>query len=118
MRSWNEATQSAIRSTAGYCQAAPLLRNVSLDILVRWPILALIPAVLFTAFARWSRHPAARAAAAAWALYAVYEFLVSQHVLCSGECNIRIDLIPLYPALAAVSAFALIAGSGRGWRRQ
>lgn len=86
---------------------------MSLDILVRWPLLALIPAVLLVAFARWSRHTLAWTAAAAWGLYAVYESLMKQHVLCSGECNIRIDLLLVYPALAALSVFALIAGITR-----
>ena len=86
---------------------------MSLDILVRWPLLALIPAVLLLAFARWSRHPLARAAAAAWGLYVVYESLMKQHVLCSGECNIRIDLLLVYPALVVLSVLALIAGITR-----
>ena len=30
-------------------------------------------------------------------------------ILCSGECNIRVDLLLLYPLLAVVSALAIYA---------
>jgi hypothetical protein len=30
-------------------------------------------------------------------------------ILCSGECNIRVDLLLLYPGLALVSVLALAA---------
>lgn len=38
-----------------------------------------------------------------WASYSVYEFLMSARILCSGECNIRIDLLIIYPLLIVVS---------------
>jgi hypothetical protein len=30
-------------------------------------------------------------------------------ILCSGECNIRVDLLLLYPALAVLAVFGLVA---------
>ena len=30
-------------------------------------------------------------------------------VLCSGECNIRVDLLVLYPALAVLALLGLIS---------
>ena len=30
-------------------------------------------------------------------------------ILCSGECNIRIDLLALYPVLAAASLAGVVA---------
>ena len=33
------------------------------------------------------------------AVYAVYEFFMFKRVLCSGECNIRVDLLLIYPVL-------------------
>jgi hypothetical protein len=42
-----------------------------------------------------------------WALYAGYETGMQQRWLCSGECNIRVDLLLIYPALLAASAWAL-----------
>lgn len=34
-----------------------------------------------------------------WAAYAGYEYLMFKRVLCSGECNIRVDLLLILPAL-------------------
>ena len=34
-----------------------------------------------------------------WLSYSVYEFLMYKRVLCSGECNIRVDLLLIYPIL-------------------
>jgi len=30
-------------------------------------------------------------------------------ILCSGECNIRVDLLLFYPTLALMSLFAVVA---------
>jgi hypothetical protein len=40
-------------------------------------------------------------------LYTVYEHLMKWRVLCTGDCNVRADLLVLYPALAVVSIAAL-----------
>ncbi|HUQ76015.1 MAG TPA: hypothetical protein VM183_14925 [Burkholderiales bacterium] len=34
-----------------------------------------------------------------WGAYALYEWLMKARILCSGECNIRIDLVLLIPIL-------------------
>jgi hypothetical protein len=47
-----------------------------------------------------------------WLLYGPYELAMRAHWLCSGECNIRVDLLLIYPALAVVSLLGLI-----GWLR-
>lgn len=44
----------------------------------------------------------------AWILYAVYECLIYLRVLCSGECNIRIDLLLIYPVLVTLTLVAVI----------
>jgi hypothetical protein len=84
-----------------------------LNVLVRWPLLALVPAALLYAFARWCGHALAWGAASAWFVYAVYELLVQRRVLCSGDCDIRVDLLLIYPALGGLSLLALVAGSVR-----
>ena len=48
-------------------------------------------------------------AAVSWLAYALYEYAMQRRWLCTGECNIRVDLLLLYPVLAIVSACALIA---------
>ena len=36
---------------------------------------------------------------ALWLSYSVYEYLMYKRVLCSGDCNIRVDLLLFYPLL-------------------
>jgi len=43
-----------------------------------------------------------------WILYSVYEYLMYIRVLCSGECNIRIDLLVIYPLLIVSSLVSII----------
>ena len=47
-------------------------------------------------------------AAAVWLLYGLYETGMRLRLLCSGECNIRIDLLVIYPLLALLSIIALL----------
>lgn len=35
-----------------------------------------------------------------WLAYALYEYLMLARVLCSGECNIRIDLLLIFLPMA------------------
>ena len=44
-----------------------------------------------------------------WAAYAWYEYLMHTRVLCSGECNIRVDLLLIYPILLVLSGTALVS---------
>ena len=76
-------------------------------IFIAYPFAALVPAVLFLALAR--RTAAPRAAAALWTAYAFYEQMMHARVWCSGECNIRVDLLLLYPLLLVVSVWAVIS---------
>ena len=56
-----------------------------------------------------SRRVGALRLALCWLVYAVYELLMYVRVLCSGECNIRVDLLLIYPAL--IGATLLLCGS-------
>ncbi len=62
-------------------------------------------------------HRVTRLAAMTWLGYAGYEWLMAERVLCSGECNIRIDLLLLWPALALATLITL-AKLWRDLRRQ
>jgi hypothetical protein len=42
-----------------------------------------------------------------WGGYAVYEYLMVLRVLCSGECNIRVDLLGILPILLGVTVGAI-----------
>lgn len=53
----------------------------------------------------------------AWAAYAVYEYLMYRRVLCSSECNIRVDLLLIYPLLLGGTLWYLTASAIRAKRR-
>ncbi len=81
----------------------------ALSVFIVYPWAALGVAAVFAAlWARRRRRPAA-VAALLWAGYSVYEYLMHVRVLCSGECNIRVDLLLLYPVLLLVSLWAAVS---------
>ncbi len=80
-----------------------------LAIFIAWPVLALVPAAIFAALWRGSGRRLAGWTALAWLLYAAYEYGMRRRWLCSGECNIRVDLLLIYPALLVLSLAALVA---------
>lgn len=80
-----------------------------MSLLIADPALALVPALFFLLGYWRSRRPSTAVAAVAWLLYAGYETGMRLRWLCTGECNIRVDLLLLYPALATVSLVAAVA---------
>ena len=78
------------------------------DLFVRHPIVALIPATIFLAASILLKNRFLFLIAAIWGLYSIYEFLMKARILCSGECNIRIDLLGIYPALVVVSIAGIV----------
>lgn len=61
------------------------------------------------------RNIALAVAAGLWLLYGAYEYLMYMRVLCSRECNIRVDLLLIYPVLliATLAAGASVVKSSR-----
>jgi hypothetical protein len=68
-------------------------------ILIEHPWLASVAGILLVALGRRTRHRTPVAVGGLWLLYAVYETGMQRRWLCSGECNIRIDLLVIYPLL-------------------
>lgn len=59
----------------------------------------------------WLGHnKVALAAAIAWAGYAGYEYLMFGRILCTGDCNIRVDILLIYPLLVLISILAAALG--------
>ncbi|MCL5777490.1 hypothetical protein M1105_10895 [Limibaculum sp. FT325] len=81
----------------------------SMAVFVSLPWLAAVPALGFALL--WWRNGGVvvALAALAWALYGLYEGGIYLRLLCTGDCNIRVDLIFAYPPLAALTLLA-------GWR--
>ncbi|MEQ1857045.1 MAG: hypothetical protein ABL963_11260 [Longimicrobiales bacterium] len=80
-----------------------------MSLFIAWPWLALIPAVTFLALYPGSRRKRVAAAGLLWGAYGAYEYGMQRRWLCTGECNIRVDLLLLYPALIALSVAAVVA---------
>lgn len=66
-------------------------------------IIAIVLGSVFVALWLAARVPGALVAGIALLLYAPYEFLMYTRVLCSGECNIRVDLLLIWPLLLGIS---------------
>jgi hypothetical protein len=80
-----------------------------LGLMIGFPFLALLPATLFAFFYIRSRCGVTLVAALAWLAYFPYEQAMKLRILCTGECNIRVDLLLFYPVLAIVSVMAVAA---------
>jgi len=78
-------------------------------VLIEYPFLALAPAVLFFALFLISRVRLISVTAILWLAYLVYEYAIRFRLLCSGDCNIRVDLLLMYPVLIAASIASLVA---------
>jgi hypothetical protein len=76
---------------------------------IAWPWLALVPAAAMLAMYVRRRRTVVLVAALAWLAYFPYELAIKMRVLCSGDCNIRVDLLLFYPLLALLSVWAIRA---------
>ena len=83
--------------------------GVLLGIFVGYPWLAIAPAALLVLAWFTHRHAIVIAAALAWRAYFPYELGMKLRLLCSGECNIRVDLLLVYPLLLFLTIAAVVA---------
>jgi hypothetical protein len=70
-----------------------------MGLLIAYPVLAAVIGIALIVLGRWTRHRTPTGAGVLWLFYALYETGMQRRWLCSGECNIRIDLLVIYPAL-------------------
>ena len=71
------------------------------------PVTALVPAALFSWLYHRYRIWTGLLSALLWLVYSLYESGMYLRILCSGECNIRIDLLIIYPLLILITLVAL-----------
>jgi hypothetical protein len=76
---------------------------------IEYPLGAAVIGALLLGLGRVRRRRTPVAIGVLWLLYAVYETGMHERWLCSGECNIRIDLLAIYPALLVGSLAAAIS---------
>lgn len=79
-----------------------------LGVFIVWPWLALLPAAVFSVLAWTRRHAVVTVTALAWLAYAAWETGMKLRLLCSGECNIRVDLLLIYPGLLLLSIASVV----------
>jgi hypothetical protein len=84
-----------------------------LAVFIATPWLALIPALLFGLAYRARPVRPVLVAAVGWLTYFLYEESMRRRILCSGECNIRVDLLLIYPILLVLSIVAIVAAMRR-----
>ena len=77
-----------------------------MSLFIESPWLALLPACLFLVLHFVVRRRVVFVAALTWLAYAIYEYAMHRRWLCTGECDIRVDLLLLYPGLILLSIIA------------
>ena len=90
----------------------------AMAIFVEYPVLAAVIGAVLVALGRRSHRGVVSAVGVVWLVYAVYELGMKRRWLCSGECDIRVDLLVIYPALVIglVAAGVSLLRSPRGTR--
>ncbi len=72
-----------------------------------FPFTAIIPAGIFAWLFWRSRSLFCLLTSVLWLMYMVYEYGMYLRILCTGECNIRIDVLLIYPLLLLSSLLAV-----------
>jgi hypothetical protein len=78
-------------------------------VFIQYPWLAAAIGLVLVGLGRWRHRRTAIGVGVFWLLYAAYETAMRQRWLCSGECNIRVDLLLLYPALLLVTLIGVVS---------
>ena len=76
--------------------------------LIEYPPLAFVPAMMFVCLFAVSHARLLVVTALSWLAYVPYEYGMKLRLLCSGECNMRVDLIVIHPLLIVLSVASLI----------
>jgi len=79
-----------------------------MGILIAFPWIALIVAGGLACMGWFRRSKIAAVSALLWGAYAGYEYLMLTRVLCTGECNIRVDLLLIYPVLLILTVVSIV----------
>jgi hypothetical protein len=100
-----------IASPALLTTMAPLMELLFAPFLplLIFPYLALGPAMVFAGLAWWTSSRFCAATSMTWLLYTAYEAMMYHRILCTGECNIRVDLLLIFPFLFLITIWAILA---------
>lgn len=78
-------------------------------IFTQYPWLAAVIGLLLVGLGRSRGRRTAIVVGVIWVLYAAYETAMRLRWLCSGECNIRVDLLLIYPLLLAATVVGVVS---------
>ncbi len=79
-----------------------------LGIFIGYPYLAFVVALIFAVVFFQKRVSTVRTTAVLWFLYALWETSIKMRLTCWGECNIRIDLLLIYPILLIFTIVSIV----------
>ena len=77
-------------------------------VFIEHPLLAAVIGILLVTLGRVLHRGLATAAGVMWIMYSLWEFAIKQRWLCRGDCDIRADLIFIYPLLILGSVAAVV----------
>ena len=78
----------------------------ALGVFIAYPWLAALIGLVLVILGRRARRGGVVAVGVLWGIYAAYETGMQRRWLCTGECNIRVDLVLIFPVLLLASAVA------------
>lgn len=84
-----------------------------LSLLIVFPVAAFLIAAVFGAAAFARKRAVAGVVGVVWLAYGLYENLMYSRILCSGECDIRIDLLIIYPVLLCATIAGVVSAARR-----
>ena len=79
------------------------------SIFIEYPLLAAAIGLLLVGLGRWTHRGLAMTVGVMWLIYSVWEFAIKQRWLCRGDCDIRADLLFIYPVLLVGSVAAVVS---------
>jgi hypothetical protein len=78
-------------------------------IFTQYPWMAAVIGLLLVGLGRARGRRTAIVVGVTWLLYAAYETAMRLRWLCSGECDIRVDLLLIYPLLLAATVVGMVS---------
>jgi len=80
--------------------------DIALGVIIIFPVGATIIGLMYLRMFYKLKMKSSLVSAVLWIIYSIYELLIYMRILCTGECNIRIDLLIIYPTLIVSSLLA------------
>jgi hypothetical protein len=80
-----------------------------MGVFIEYPLLAAAIGVLLVGLGRIMHRGLAMTAGVMWLIYSLWEFAIKKRWLCRGDCDIRADLLFIYPVLLVGSVAAVVS---------